>query len=212
MTSVYHQFRGGRGVTITERTSNNGFRDHYEALQLSPNADSDTIGRVYHILVKRYHPDNRSTGDPEKFAEVLEAHRVLSDPERRTEYDTERQLRRNAEASAVPVEMNGSGGFQNDRRVTDSILSLLYVARRSNPERAGMGPVQMERSLNCAPEFLEFHLWYLLEKRWIQRESNGSLAITASGVDRVIENEALVLRRDRLLAETISQEEARLLR
>jgi curved DNA-binding protein CbpA len=207
-------------VTITDRTTANDFRDYYEALQLSPNADADTITRVYHILVKRYHPDNSATADPERFAEVLEAHRVLSDPERRSTYNEEYREYRSAgqPLNAQPIHNsngngNESGGFQSDRRVTEAILSLLYVTRRRNPEHAGMGPVQMERSLSCPPEFLEFHLWYLLEKGWIKRQTNGMLAITASGVDRVIEGESLLLRRDRLLSEAPPEEStARMLR
>src|SRR6476646_6786730 len=63
------------------------FDDYYEALQLSPNADSDTIGRVYRILAKRYHPDNQDTGNAEIFGLIAEAHRVLSNPEQRAAYD-----------------------------------------------------------------------------------------------------------------------------
>ena len=36
--------------------------DHYEIMQLSPNADADTIQRVYRILAQRYHPDSAGTG------------------------------------------------------------------------------------------------------------------------------------------------------
>jgi len=43
--------------------------DHYEVLQLSRNADIDTIRRVFHVLAQRYHPDNKETGDEEKFRE-----------------------------------------------------------------------------------------------------------------------------------------------
>jgi len=39
------------------------FNDYYEALQLSPNADSETIERVFWMLAKRYHPDNDQTGN-----------------------------------------------------------------------------------------------------------------------------------------------------
>ncbi|HEX5000416.1 MAG TPA: DnaJ domain-containing protein [Terriglobia bacterium] len=193
----------------TDRASQNGFRDHYESLQLSPNADSETIGRVYHILVKRYHPDNQTTGDPEKFAEVLEAHRVLSDPEKRLAYDAQYEGNR---ASIVQMchDVSSPGSFENDRRMTEAILSLLYVARRREPARAGMGPVQLERLLSCPPEHLEFHLWYLLEKAWVQRQTNGTLAITAAGVDRVIEGDAINMRRDRLLTATVSTDEEKL--
>ena len=72
--------------------------DCYETMQLSRNADAETISRVYRLLASRYHPDNRETGDSEKFIRLAEAYRILSDPERRARYDagyrqTERRKR-----------------------------------------------------------------------------------------------------------------------
>ncbi|HVZ82912.1 MAG TPA: DnaJ domain-containing protein, partial [Terracidiphilus sp.] len=61
--------------------------DYYEFLQISPNAEIDTIHRVYRYLAARYHPDNPASADPEKFALLRMAYEVLSDPARRAEYD-----------------------------------------------------------------------------------------------------------------------------
>ncbi len=61
--------------------------DYYEFLQISPNAEPATIHRVYRFLAGRLHPDNPETGDAEKFVQLKEAFDVLSDPERRAEYD-----------------------------------------------------------------------------------------------------------------------------
>jgi len=41
--------------------------DYYEFLQISPNAERDTITRVYRYLATRFHPDNPETGNVEKF-------------------------------------------------------------------------------------------------------------------------------------------------
>jgi len=41
--------------------------DYYEILQISPNADTDTIHRVFQLLAARLHPDNPQTGDRDKF-------------------------------------------------------------------------------------------------------------------------------------------------
>jgi hypothetical protein len=38
---------------------------------------------------------------------------------------------------------------------------------------------------------MEFHIWYLREKGWVLRTDNGDFAITASGVDAVLENDLL---------------------
>src|SRR5580692_11312769 len=65
------------------------FIDFYEVLQISHNADSDTIHRIYRILAQRFHPDNRETGNEEMFRTLTEAFRVLSDPEKRAAYDVQ---------------------------------------------------------------------------------------------------------------------------
>src|SRR5580704_4322247 len=57
--------------------------DYYEIMQLSPNADTETIHRVYRLLAQRYHPDNAGTGNSELFVQLTDAFQTLSDPERR---------------------------------------------------------------------------------------------------------------------------------
>ena len=47
---------------------------------------------------------------------------------------------------------------------------------------------------------MEFHIWYLKEKGWIQRAELGGYTITVSGVEFVEEN-GLILGKDRLLSE-----------
>jgi curved DNA-binding protein len=177
------------------------FEDCYEVLQLSPNADQDTIERVYRVLVKRYHPDNQETGNSEKFRRVVEAHRVLSDPEKRAAYDVRYDENR-AVVLKIFDEASEPDGYDGDRRIFEGILSLLYISRRRDPRRSGMGIVQLEHLLACPAQHLEFHMWYLREKGWVERLENGQLAITASGVDRVMEQKNLSLRRDRLIEQT----------
>ena len=177
-----------------------GFRDYYETLQLNPNADEETINRVFRILVKRYHPDNRGSGNTKKFNEVMDAYRILSDPEKRAAYDVKYDQNR-ATVLKLFDEASASDSFDSDRRVCEGILSLLYVSRRRDPDRGGVGVIQMERLLGCPSQHLEFPLWYLRQKSWVERLENGLIAITAAGVDKVIEQNNIVLRRDRLIAE-----------
>ena len=49
-----------------EIMSENSLKGYYEDLQVSSNADIETIERVYRLLAKRYHPDNNGTGNAEK--------------------------------------------------------------------------------------------------------------------------------------------------
>ena len=64
-------------------------RDFYEVLGIDKNADEATIKKAYRKLAKKYHPD-MNPGDKEaekKFKEASEAYAVLSDPEKRKQYD-----------------------------------------------------------------------------------------------------------------------------
>ena len=180
--------------------ANPEFEDYYDVLQLSPKADQDTVDRVYRILVKRYHPDNQDTGDAKKFSQVVEAHRVLSDPERRAAYNVHYDENR-AQVLRIFKDASQPSGYEGDRRIFEGILSLLYVSRRRDAGRGGMGVMQLEDLLGCPAKHLEFHIWYLREKGWVERMESGLLAITASGVDRVMDQENLLLRRDRLISD-----------
>ena len=177
-----------------------GFRDYYETLQLSPNADEETISRVFRMLVKRYHPDNADTGNTKKFNELMDAYRILSDLEKRAAYDVRYEENR-ATVLKIFDEASATDSFESDRRVCEGILSLLYVARRRDPDRGGVGVIQMERLLGCPSQHLEFPLWYLRQKTWVERLENGLIAITAAGVDKMLDQNNIVLRRDRLIAE-----------
>ena len=47
------------------------FTDYYEILEISPNANSETIERIFRYLAMRYHPDNQDTADQFRFSEVV---------------------------------------------------------------------------------------------------------------------------------------------
>ena len=176
------------------------FIDYYEILQLSPNADYDTVERVFRMLAKRFHPDNEKTGTAEKFNLIVAAHKALSDPEKRAAYDVEydkAQTVRWKIFDETPSPENGDG----DKKIQQGILSVLYTARRQDALNPSVGIYELERLLGCPEKHMEFHIWYLKEKGWIHRTDSGGFAITASGVDAVMENN-LLMRKDRLLPES----------
>lgn len=76
-------------------------RDYYEVLGVSKDADDAALKKAYRALAKKYHPDT-NPGDAaaaEKFKEASEAYSVLSDPEKRRQYD-----------QFGPAAFDGSGG------------------------------------------------------------------------------------------------------
>ena len=63
-------------------------RDYYEVLGVSKNASDDEIKSAFRKLAKKYHPDiNKDPDAPEKFKEAQEAYAVLSDKNKRSQYD-----------------------------------------------------------------------------------------------------------------------------
>ena len=81
-------------------------RDYYEVLGVSKDADEATLKKAYRQVAKKYHPD-MNPGDAEaekKFKEASEAYAVLSDPEKRRQYDQYGH-------AAFECGAGGAGGF-----------------------------------------------------------------------------------------------------
>lgn len=84
-------------------------RDYYELLGVSRTASDREIKRSFRKLALKYHPDkNQETGAEEKFREIAEAYGVLSDSEKRKQYDMYGHTAFEADQSTGG---GGSGGF-----------------------------------------------------------------------------------------------------
>jgi uncharacterized RDD family membrane protein YckC len=84
--------------------------NHYERLGVHPAAHPDVIRAAYRALAKLYHPDNGSSAHAERMKEVNEAWAVLSDPQRRTQYNAD--LRRSQAAEPGSNDDRTSGGAE----------------------------------------------------------------------------------------------------
>jgi len=166
--------------------ADSGLKDHYEVLQVSPRADRDMIERVFRYLANRFHPDNRETGDRDRFTEIVEAYDVLSSAVKRAQYDLSYETVREKRWKLFSQETT-EDDVGTDRRIRLAILSIMYIVRRNNPGEPGVGIMELERLLECPEPVLKFHSWYLKENQWIARLETGMLAITATGIDRLFE-------------------------
>jgi hypothetical protein len=115
----------------------------------------------------------------------MEAYRLLANVEERARYDAGNQRAQEAQWRIFDQD-SALDDIAADRRVRAGILSLLYTPRRNDPERPGIGVVDLERILGCPEEHIRFHVWYLRGKGAIQRLENGMWAVTAAGVDEVL--------------------------
>ena len=160
------------------------FIDYYELLQISPNAESETIQRVYKMLAARYHPDNPETGDVAKFVLLNEAHRVLSERQLRDEYDLQYQVR-----FAEPIEVfemkEFAAGIDGEANRRMGILCLLYNRRRANPDDPGLSLLEFESMMSFPREHLMFTMWYLKERNYVRQDEASDYVITGDGVDYV---------------------------
>lgn len=68
--------------------------DYYQILEVTPNSSIDEIKKSFRKLAHQYHPD-KSNGNENKFKEVNEAYQVLSNKEKRTQYDRLRDAFKN---------------------------------------------------------------------------------------------------------------------
>ncbi len=158
--------------------------DYYEFLQISPHADYETIHRVYRFLATRFHPDNPKSGSAAKFHELKTAYDILSDPDRRAEYDAERE-----KETVEPVPLSNSIDFMDNldgelnRRL--GVLAVLYYRRRENPHAPAVPLAEIETRMGFPRDYLDFTTWYLEKKGYIQRADNSDFTLTVGGVDFV---------------------------
>jgi curved DNA-binding protein len=158
--------------------------DYYEFLQISPNAEVDTIHRVYRFLAVRLHPDNPETGDAEKFFLLKQAYDVLSDPARRLEYDAARK-KDGPETVPLSTTIDFMDSMEGELNRRLGVLALLYIQRRTNPYAPEVSLLEVEDRMGFPRDYLEFTAWYLRNKGYITRSDNSDFTLTAEGVDFV---------------------------
>jgi hypothetical protein len=172
--------------------------DYYGLLQISPQADQETIHRVYRFLAGRFHPDNPESGDPDKFLLLKQAHDVLSDPARRSEYDAACEIEApEAAPFSASIDFMDSMEGESNRRL--AVLALLYNQRRTKPFAPEVPLNEVEERMGFPRDYLDFTTWYLQKKGYISRADNSDFALTAEGVDFVETKRAILPVLNRML-------------
>ena len=107
-------------------------------LGVAQDADDDAIKKAYRKLARKYHPD-ANPDDPkaeERFKEISHANDVLSDPEKRREYDAEQQMLRMGGGFGG----GGRGGGRVSRRAA-SLLTTPWLPTRQHDDEAHIDPL-----------------------------------------------------------------------
>ncbi len=132
-------------------------RDYYEVLGVDRGADDATLKKAYRKLAKKYHPD-MNPGDKEaeaKFKEATEAYGVLSDPDKRRQYD---QFGHAAfENGGGGAGAGGFGGFDfggGDMGDIFGIFSATCSVAAEAEEEANNGPMKASKPPRCCPHYV----------------------------------------------------------
>jgi curved DNA-binding protein CbpA len=169
--------------------------DHYEALQISPNADVETIQRVFRLLAQRFHPDNKETGNAARFRSLQEAYSILSVPEKRAQYDVHHQALRQERWRFVANAASGDTDVEMEQQLRSTVLEILYARRRAEPGNPAFSQYELSQLTGRPREHLEFTVWYLVQRKFVTRDDSSSLTITVDGVDYVEHNQGARIKR-----------------
>ncbi|KYM98316.1 Chaperone protein dnaJ 2 [Cyphomyrmex costatus] len=114
-------------------------KNHYDTLNINPHATQNEVKSAYYKLTLQYHPDkNKSEYAKQKFQDISEAYKVLSNYEQRKIYDQDTMLRRQPEATVTQEPVfnykdkvySGSSKFYNyDVWIQEHYGKQLYESR-----------------------------------------------------------------------------------
>jgi len=169
----------------------------YQLLQIDKDAHVTIIRYAYRFLAAMYHPDNGETGNAEKFRVITEAWKTLSDDGKRAAYDMSlglQEQQKNKGATPKMPKLNEFGKDSlpnvpktgitwNEIELRLGILQVLLAARKKRPHNGGASGKMLMDCLNIDNiTEIEFALWYLREKNWLE-SGERVFMITAQGLD-----------------------------
>lgn len=150
----------------------------YEILEVSENASKEIVEKAYKVLAKKYHPDLQAEGDKQeaekKMKQINEAYEVLSDEEKRKEYD----LKLTQERSKEEVQKQSQTEYYQNQYTQPyqtqpmsekeyrEALKRQYQERREEQERQRQMQEQYEQRYQQAYEGYLRSLGYKIKYKW----------------------------------------------
>lgn len=150
----------------------------YEILEVSENASKEIVEKAYKVLAKKYHPDLQEEGDKQeaekKMKQINEAYEVLSDEEKRKEYD----LKLTQERSKEEVQKQSQTEYYQNQYTQPyqtqpmsekeyrEALKRQYQERREEQERQRQMQEQYEQRYQQAYEGYLRSLGYKIKYKW----------------------------------------------
>jgi curved DNA-binding protein CbpA len=174
--------------------------DYYEVLQVSANAEPDTIHRIYRLLAQRFHPDNTETGNADRFHQIHEAYTVLSNPESRARYDVAYHKAKQDRWRLVASGANAENDFELEQIARLTLLEALYTKRRTDPDSPSLMASDLEGLIGQPREHLQFTIWFLVQRKYITKDDQARLQITADGTEYLEANYRNNMKQRRLKA------------
>ncbi len=174
--------------------------DYYDLLQVSTNAEPETINRVYRMLAQRYHPDNQQTGNESRFRSILEAYSVLSDPEKRARYDIVHAQQRQERWRLISTGAQAENDFELEQVIRLTVLEVLYTKRRLEPATPGIFWGELEKLTGRPREHLEFTIWFLQQKKLVTMDDQTRVSLTVEGAEYLEQSYRTNLHQKRLQA------------
>ncbi len=145
----------------------------YEILEVSENASKEIVEKAYKVLAKKYHPDLQAEGDKQeaekKMKQINEAYEVLSDEEKRKEYDLKLTQERSKEEvqkqSQTEYYQNQYTQPMSEKEYREA-LKRQYQERREEQERQRQMQEQYEQRYQQAYEGYLRSLGYKIKYKW----------------------------------------------
>lgn len=158
------------------------FNDHYAILGIDSTAEGDMIQRAYQRMLEKFGPENIDTRDDEKMAVIKAAYDVLSDPEKRKEFDALKGLAgdRGRPTFTGPDFFNVLGQSVGLRI---ALLCVFYDRRRNKPFTPALSMRHIESMVEGSLDALTFALWYLKQRGYVINDDKSNLMITVEGMD-----------------------------